>query len=189
MDDRTFDSLARALSDGFSRRKLFGGALGLAGASLLGLVRSRAGAAQIQPVGLGDPCFSTAQCASQGTSYCADNGFEYDGAFNCCLPARGRCQFDEHCCGFAGCFDGVCEDLGFGGVESVYPGGMCSTTTQCQAADPFYYCGDNGFDYDGPTNCCTVEDSQCEVDEHCCDQLICFQGFCKDWRSLPERYR
>ncbi len=189
MDDRRFDHLARAVARRASRRGVLRGLFGTAAAAAIGGVRPRLTAAQIQPVGLGDPCYSTAQCAAQGTVYCADNGFSYDGEFNCCLPTGGRCSFDEHCCGFDVCLLGVCSAAGYAPVTYALSGDPCERSSQCQAWDPTFFCSENGFDYDGPFNCCALAEGLCNADEQCCGQLACFQGFCKDERSLPPRYR
>jgi hypothetical protein len=61
---------------------------------------------------LGGACRHTNQClhhavvtrragrrSSRQAVYCADNGFRYDGAYNCCRNRGGSCERDEHCCG------------------------------------------------------------------------------------------
>lgn len=52
-------------------------------------------------------------------------------------------------------------------------GESCWDDNQCLAADAPMICGDNGFDYDGPLNCCTFEGSRCGADEHCCGTAYC----------------
>jgi hypothetical protein len=51
-----------------------------------------------------NPCLHHAPASRRGSAsrewvYCADNGFRYDGAFNCCRHRGGSCERDEHCCG------------------------------------------------------------------------------------------
>ena len=52
-------------------------------------------------------------------------------------------------------------------------GDPCYDSSQCRAADTPLVCADNGFDYDGPLNCCTYEDGRCYADEHCCGTAFC----------------
>lgn len=58
------------------------------------------------------------------------------------------------------------------------PGDPCRTDSQCLAADAPLICADNGFDYDGPLNCCTYEGSRCGADEDCCWDNVCAGGYC-----------
>jgi hypothetical protein len=58
------------------------------------------------------------------------------------------------------------------------PGDACYDDAQCRGADAPLYCADNGFDYDGPLNCCAFEGSRCGFDEACCGSLSCFDGIC-----------
>lgn len=61
-------------------------------------------------------------------------------------------------------------------------GGSCFDDSQCDqsAVDaPFRaVCAANGFDYDGPYNCCVGDDNRCWADEHCCGGAYCLGGFC-----------
>jgi hypothetical protein len=57
-------------------------------------------------------------------------------------------------------------------------GDPCWDSSQCRAADTPLVCADNGFDYDGPLNCCTFEGSRCFADEGCCGSAVCVNGFC-----------
>jgi hypothetical protein len=50
-------------------------------------------------------------------------------------------------------------------------GEPCWDSSQCVAADTALACDDNGFDYDGPLNCCAYEGSRCASDEGCCGAL------------------
>lgn len=58
-------------------------------------------------------------------------------------------------------------------------GESCWDDSQCVAADAPLVCADNGFDYDGPLNCCTYEGGRCGADEHCCGLNVCGNGFCR----------
>jgi hypothetical protein len=62
-------------------------------------------------------------------------------------------------------------------------GGACYDDGQCRTdgAGPVY-CADNGYDYDGPLNCCRYEGGWCgENHENCCGQLECWNGgYCTD---------
>lgn len=58
------------------------------------------------------------------------------------------------------------------------PGDPCRTSAQCLAADAPLVCADNGFDYDGPLNCCSYVGSRCGTDEACCGLAICASGYC-----------
>jgi hypothetical protein len=58
------------------------------------------------------------------------------------------------------------------------PGDPCYDDSQCRGADAPLYCAENGFDYDGPLNCCAFEGSRCGFDEACCGSLTCAGGTC-----------
>lgn len=58
------------------------------------------------------------------------------------------------------------------------PGDACYDDAQCRGADAPLYCMANGFEYDGPLNCCAFEGSRCGFDEACCGSLSCFNGTC-----------
>lgn len=123
----------------------------------------------------GEACTSDAQCrAADAPLYCGDNGFDYDGPLNCCAPEGSRCPFDEGCCGFASCIGGFCA----AGPVYLSAGDPCSYDDQCRAADAPLYCQENGFDYDGPLNCCAPEGGRCFADEGCCGWTSCINGFC-----------
>lgn len=65
------------------------------------------------------------------------------------------------------------------------PGEICHRGSQCYAAyGSTYYCDDNGFDYDGPTNCCTYEWGGCGRNEDCCGGLSCLSGTCRFNQAL-----
>lgn len=66
---------------------------------------------------------------------------------------------------------------------SIPLGGSCYDDGQCRTdgAGPVY-CADNGYDYDGPLNCCRYEGGWCgENHENCCGHLECWNGgYCTD---------
>ena len=65
------------------------------------------------------------------------------------------------------------------GAQGTIPlGGACYDSGQCRSdgVGPVY-CDDNGYDYDGPLNCCRYEGGFCgENHENCCGQLECWNG-------------
>jgi hypothetical protein len=67
-------------------------------------------------------------------------------------------------------------------------GGACYDSSQCRSdgAGPVY-CDDNGYDYDGPLNCCRDEGGFCgENHENCCGQLECWNGgYCTNVSAPP----
>ena len=61
---------------------------------------------------------------------------------------------------------------------AVQLGGACYDSGQCRD-DGFgpMYCDANGYDYDGPLNCCRYEGGFCgEFHENCCGDLECWNG-------------
>ena len=58
------------------------------------------------------------------------------------------------------------------------PGDPCRDSTQCVGADAPLVCADNGFDWDGPLNCCTYEGNPCGFDAACCGLAACVGGVC-----------
>jgi hypothetical protein len=68
------------------------------------------------------------------------------------------------------------------------PGEACYDDSQCgNTKYSAMFCDSNGFDYDGPLNCCTYDNGYCYSDEGCCGSLTCVQGSCIDttMRGLP----
>ncbi|MDQ3695302.1 MAG: hypothetical protein M3464_16985, partial [Chloroflexota bacterium] len=61
---------------------------------------------------------------------------------------------------------------------SLGPGDACYDSRQCVAADAPLVCADNGYEWDGPLNCCTYVGSRCSSDEGCCGDASCLDGFC-----------
>lgn len=109
MDDRIFDGFVRLMASRPSRRGLARGAI-LVAAAAFGLGRSDVGEARHALIALGGACRHTSQCLHHAPAsrhvrpgrqavFCADNGFRYDGALNCCRYGGGSCVRDEDCCG------------------------------------------------------------------------------------------
>ena len=120
MDAERFDQLTRRLSRGGSRRALLRG-LGLAAGLVVAAGQESATEAAPNSVPRGGVCYRDRQCyndyvAPRGAGlnpdlqivYCADNGFWYDGEFNCCRYEGGFCDFDEECCGYRSCINNFC---------------------------------------------------------------------------------
>lgn len=64
-------------------------------------------------------------------------------------------------------------------------GGACYDDNQCdQSAADFQsqaICAYNGYDYDGPFNCCLTDgERSCFANDHCCWNLECLGGTCVD---------
>jgi hypothetical protein len=71
------------------------------------------------------------------------------------------------------------------GQQWLTAGDPCYDSSQCRAADAPLTCADNGFDYDGPLNCCTYEQGRCFADEGCCGTALCVNGFCAAAPDFP----
>jgi hypothetical protein len=108
--DHRFDAMVRAIPTRVSRRGALRGFIA-AFAAVLAVMRGTETAAHHTMTPLGGPCHHTNQCLHHGVAmrrgrtrssrhavYCADNGFRYDGALNCCRYGGGSCRLDEHCC-------------------------------------------------------------------------------------------
>ena len=67
------------------------------------------------------------------------------------------------------------------------PGDGCWDDSQCAnlQSSPLF-CADNGFDYDGPLNCCTYEFGDCDSDEGCCGAAGCIDGSCTSTPSTGD---
>jgi hypothetical protein len=124
MHDHRFDLVVRTLTQRASRRGALRG-LTVTVATLLAVMRDSGSSAHHAKTPLGGACRHTSQClhhavltsrvrarSSRQAVHCADNGFRYDGALNCCRYGGGSCQRDEHCCGSRHfCRAGVCRYL------------------------------------------------------------------------------
>src|SRR3954469_14997480 len=66
---------------------------------------------------------------------------------------------------------------------SIPLGGACYDDGQCRTDGKGpVSCAENGYDYDGPLNCCRYEGGWCgENHENCCGHLECWNGgYCTD---------
>jgi hypothetical protein len=57
--------------------------------------------------------------------------------------------------------------------DPCYDDSQCAQTQMSQIV-----CADNGFDYDGPLNCCVYDYGICDQDEDCCGALVCIGKNC-----------
>ena len=131
-------------------------------------------AAQTGYLGPGEACYDDSQCGNTRYSpmFCADNGFDYDGALNCCAYEGGYCYSDEGCCGIASCITGSCVSP----PSNAGAGDPCQTTDEC-------FAGGLVCDYIGQTDdfrCCSYEGGGCGWDGDCCGSLNCIAGVCRD---------
>jgi hypothetical protein len=178
MDEHRFDTLTRELASTVSRRRGMR-LLAAAGAALLAVARGKGSAAQEWYRGPGEPCWDSGQCVSPDAPYvCDDNGFPYDGAFNCCTFEGSRCYVDEHCCGYNVCAGGVCRAPGEGSTMTAAPGDPCRPAVDiCFSASGAFVC-----DWVGSTadyRCCTNGGDRCGWDGQCCGDLACVDGACR----------
>ena len=119
MDEARFDRWTRTLGAIRSRRWVLTAVVGGAIATLL----RPSGEAGARPgtVALGGACYHVRQCNQSSLIprhsgldpslqwvYCSDNGFTYDGKFNCCRRRGGFCRIDEHCCAARKCRRNFC---------------------------------------------------------------------------------
>ena len=84
----------------------------------------------------------------------------------------------------------VTHEAAFGSAQSVPLGGACYSARQCfneylstrhRQINPrlqTVYCAENGFTYDGVSNCCRNTGGACYADEHCCGILRCAKRLC-----------
>lgn len=181
MDDRRFDSLARAWAGQSSRRGLLRGAI--VAALLAALPGSRRDAAAHHGVsGPGDPCRHDDQCrAADAPLICAWNGFGYDGGFNCCTYEGSNCADDSWCCWDNICVGGTCTSpsctgqgcacwQGQNDPDPCDPGLVC-----CLGANnsgtclPLYTCTGTGAPGDDCPRYCLPGPTQCPS---------CVSGYC-----------
>jgi len=176
MDGRSFDRLARHLARGGSRRGLVAGGMA-ALAALVGGARTSAGRPYSIP--LGGVCYNDRQCIPPDPDsfdplsnlvFCRDNGFDWDGEFNCCHYGDGWCRADSDCCGDLACNDGTCGyyNAGCGGYgEFCGDAGDCCGSLGCYAG----YCST-------PFEVCSGYGEFCREDLDCCGSLFCGPGYC-----------
>jgi hypothetical protein len=139
--------------------------------------------------GLGAECSSTSQCSQSGGSVvCASNGVPGDGARNCCRNTGGACTGDLQCCANLFCVNGTCGGTSSGTTPSggLALGAQCTRSDQCTQSGGATVCADNGFDGDGPLNCCRNEGGACtgvDYSADCCGGLYCVNGVCTNNRT------
>jgi hypothetical protein len=122
VDTNRFDRLTRVVFHHVSRRDVLRGL----GAAIAAIVTAALGREQTEArassVPLGGACYHSRQCRNQYVPtqrrqinpdlqivHCADNGFVYDGPYNCCRYTGGACHVDEHCCGTRRCVKQFCR--------------------------------------------------------------------------------
>jgi len=117
-----FDVVVRALAAHASRRETLRGAAALAIASVTALVRAGPTEAHHARIPLGGACRHTSQCLDHApvssrvppnrqSVFCANNGHQYDGSYNCCRTGGGTCTHNTQCCGMRQCRSGACTYL------------------------------------------------------------------------------
>nr|MBA2518807.1 hypothetical protein [Chloroflexia bacterium] len=133
-------------------------------------------------LGLGAPCYTDLQCDQRDQPvYCADNQFDFDGGYNCCLGQFGFCGYggqyaDSYCCGSMVCADGYCNYPGSGLRQQ---GETCQNDIQCGSLRVFLTCGTVGPYGAGQRRCCAGVNSPCDSDDGCCDGAFCRYGSCQ----------
>ena len=184
MEDQRFDRLTRLLATGTSRRRGLGILAG-AGAALLAAARGRDAAAHHGWIPLGGACYVDEQCDQSAVDYpfqaiCGNNGFDYDGPYNCCVSEDSPCAANEQCCWNLECRGGVCVDtfLGSGAPGSLGLGEQCGDPVQCVGfAIGTGTCADNDIDPGGV--CCGFYGVSCSSSRQCCGSMFCGpEGFC-----------
>ncbi len=134
--------------------------------------------------GLGSECTSTSQCSQAGGSVvCASNGLATDGERNCCRNSGGACSSDIQCCAGIYCVNGTCGGSTTGTTPSggLALGAQCTSSSQCTQTGGSTVCANNGYDGDGPLNCCRNEGGSCSgvgYSADCCGGLYCVEGRC-----------
>lgn len=173
MDDRGFDSLARAVAQSGSRRGILRG-VAAALALLASGRRISDVAAQTGYLGPGEPCYDSSQCGDTkyNAMFCDDNGFDYDGPLNCCAYEYGYCYSDEGCCGSLACVQGSCSNTAMGGLPLQ---AQCFYDAQCINGGNGVACSDNGS---FTPSCCQVGGYPCYEDLDCCMPNNCNGGIC-----------
>jgi hypothetical protein len=138
---------------------------------------------------LGAECTATSECSQSGGSVvCASNGIAADGARNCCRNTGGACANDIQCCANLYCVNGTCGGTSSGTTTSsgLAPGAQCTSSEQCSQSGGATVCADNGYDGDGPLNCCRNEGGACSGGDYsagCCGGLYCVDGLCTNNRT------
>jgi hypothetical protein len=128
----------------------------------------------------GAACTSSSQCSQVGGAVvCGNNGYDTDGALNCCRNEGGACRdtvFSADCCGGFYCREGRCTQTTTDGLNAL--GVRCTAPDQCSQDGGAVACADNGVESDGALNCCRFDGGACQSDAHCCIGLLCINGTC-----------
>lgn len=126
----------------------------------------------------GVACSVDVECSQiGGPAVCADNGLPGDGVKNCCRFEGGACDWDAGCCAGLMCINGVCGGGALTG-GTLPLGAACAITGECSQAGGPVYCDDNGYAYDGASNCCRYAGGACDSSAGCCTGLDCIGGVC-----------
>lgn len=128
----------------------------------------------------GAQCTATSQCSQAGgQTVCGNNGYDTDGALNCCRNEGGACTdtvYSADCCGGFYCREGRCEQITSDGLNAL--GVRCTASDQCSQDGGPVTCADNGVADDGALNCCRYGGGACQSDGQCCAGLLCINGAC-----------
>lgn len=182
MDNNQFDRLAKAAHGGTRRQLMRGMVGGLLATVAAGLGARRATAQTDVYLGLGAPCYTDWQCdQSEQAVYCADNQFDFDGGYNCCLGQFGFRGYSEYgtsfCRGSMTCQEGICN---YPGAAEIVQGDPCEQDAQCpRSAGPPLICEVVRTSYDRTRRCCRVRGGSCSSDEGCCRRRSCVNGYCQ----------
>lgn len=191
MDGGRFDSLARALAAGGSRRQVLKGLLGLGGAAVVGSsVLEGDASAAVRPTPTPKPLKCPGKQIPVGGKCTCPNGLSTCGP-DCCNPGGTGASHSE-CCDNA-CCRGTCY-----GEEQCcpYPRHYCPVSGQC-CPEGWTCCPD--FGCISPDQCCTADDcpdracvsavcnaqhrcdyvDNCTAGTDCCDAAACYRGNCQ----------
>src|SRR5215212_7856465 len=190
MDGFRFDDLARAVAGGPSRRSVLKGLAATLAAAWFPIGVPLTARAQ-NTVPLGGQCSAlgaNSECSQAGGAVvCSDNGIIRDGQFNCCRNTGGACSSDIQCCANLFCVNGTCGGTSSGTTSAgLAPGAQCTSSSQCSQSGGATVCADNGYDGDGPLNCCRNEGGACSGGDYsagCCGGLYCVDGVCTNNRT------
>jgi hypothetical protein len=182
MDDRRFDSLAKSLAQGASRRTVLKGLLGLSGVAVAsgGLLTGQARAARRPNTPTPAPIRCPGgQRASGNSCVCVDSNLSTCGPACCNDHVASGTQAYSECCDNA-CCHGQCygEEL-----CCAWPNLFCEAQNECCTPDKHQCCGSQGC---CDTECCPAANGAalcCEGETpRCCagDTCIPAEGCCSD---------
>ena len=169
MDDRRFDSLAKSLASGVSRRSLIKGLLGLGGATVAREALSGQGAsAARRPTPTPKPVACPGQQIPAGGACVCPGGLSRCGA-DCCNDQAPPTDPDYSVCCDGACCAGLCY-----GEERCCPAEQtfCAVTQECCPLDQPYCCSDGCCatpccDTTAGPVCCAGDTPQCCPDDIC----------------------